>query len=82
MKEIYTSTHIWTLFENFLVDMGIVVNSPHDRIHADTALENYVANSVVNLITTFFTSPYSDQSSTVQVFIICFFVLDFIEFRA
>lgn len=24
MKEIYTSNHIWTLFENFLVDMAMV----------------------------------------------------------
>ena len=25
MKEIYTSCHMWTLFENFLVDMAVVV---------------------------------------------------------
>ena len=24
MKEIYTSSHMWTLFENFLVDMAMV----------------------------------------------------------
>lgn len=24
MKEIYTSSHLWTLFENFLVDMAVV----------------------------------------------------------
>ena len=24
MKEIYTSKHMWTLFENFLVDMAMV----------------------------------------------------------
>ena len=24
MKEIYTSNHMWTLFENFLIDMAMV----------------------------------------------------------
>ncbi|CAG2052998.1 unnamed protein product, partial [Timema podura] len=67
MKEIYTSNHMWSLFEkSFLVDMGIVANSPCDRKHADIALENYVINSVMNIITTFFSSPFSDQSTTVQ----------------
>ncbi|XP_046984326.1 inositol 1,4,5-trisphosphate receptor [Schistocerca americana] len=67
MKEIYTSNHMWSLFEkSFLVDMGIVANSTHDRKHADTALENYVINSVMNIITTFFNTPFSDQSTTVQ----------------
>ena len=26
MKEIYASSHMWTLFENFLIDMAIVSN--------------------------------------------------------
>jgi inositol 1,4,5-triphosphate receptor type 1 len=68
MKEIYTSNHMWSLFEkSFLVDMGIVANSILDRKHADTALENYIINSVMNIISTFFNSPFSDQSTTVQV---------------
>ncbi|XP_075679625.1 inositol 1,4,5,-trisphosphate receptor isoform X3 [Dermatophagoides pteronyssinus] len=66
MKEIYTSNHIWTLLENFLIDIGTVCNSTHDRNHADFALNNYVTNSIINLITIFFNSPYSDQSSIVQ----------------
>ncbi|KAF4532262.1 hypothetical protein B566_EDAN016444, partial [Ephemera danica] len=67
MKEIYTSNHMWSLFErSFLVDMGVVANSLQDRKHADTALENYVTNSVMNIISTFFNSPFSDQSTTVQ----------------
>ena len=32
MKEIYTSNHMWQLFENsFLIDMGVVSNATHDR---------------------------------------------------
>lgn len=31
MKEIYTSPHIWNLFENFLVDMSTVSRSPIKR---------------------------------------------------
>ncbi|XP_012277978.1 inositol 1,4,5-trisphosphate receptor isoform X3 [Orussus abietinus] len=67
MKEIYTSNHMWTLFEKtFIVDMSLIANATHDRKHADTALENYVTNCVMNIISTFFGSPFSDQSTTVQ----------------
>ncbi|XP_053593161.1 inositol 1,4,5-trisphosphate receptor isoform X1 [Microplitis demolitor] len=67
MKEIYTSNHMWSLFErSFIVDMGIVGTATHDRNHADTTLENYVLNCLMNIITTFFSSPFSDQSTTVQ----------------
>ncbi|RWS06106.1 inositol 1:4:5-trisphosphate receptor-like protein [Dinothrombium tinctorium] len=66
MKEIYTSNHIWTLFENFLVDMSLVVSSNEGNSHSNIDLENYICTSVVNLITTFFNSPFSDQSTTVQ----------------
>uniref|UniRef100_T1HK15 Inositol 1,4,5-trisphosphate receptor n=1 Tax=Rhodnius prolixus TaxID=13249 RepID=T1HK15_RHOPR len=67
MKEIYTSHHMWSLFEkSFIVDMGVVANVTHDRRHADTAMENYVTTTVMAIITTFFSSPFSDQSTTVQ----------------
>ncbi|XP_043461353.1 inositol 1,4,5-trisphosphate receptor isoform X1 [Leptopilina heterotoma] len=67
MKEIYTSNHMWSLFEkSFIVDMGLIANATHDRSHADTVLENYVTNCLMNIITTFFSSPFSDQSTTVQ----------------
>lgn len=66
MKEIYASHHIWTLFDNFLVDVAMVCNATHDRRHADQQLENYVTNTVMNIITTFFNSPFSEQSATVQ----------------
>jgi inositol 1,4,5-triphosphate receptor type 1 len=65
MKEIYTSNHMWSLFErSFLVDMGQVAAA---EASIDPALENYVANGVMNVISTFFNSPFSDQSTTVQV---------------
>lgn len=66
MKEIYNSNHIWTLLENFLVDITSVTSAPHDRAHADLAMERYVSTSIINLITIFFNSPYSDQSSIIQ----------------
>eukprot|EP00058_Branchiostoma_floridae_P014304 XP_002599792.1 hypothetical protein BRAFLDRAFT_70263 [Branchiostoma floridae] len=65
MKEIYTSNHMWTLFENFLVDMATVCKAT-DRNHADPVLEHYVTNTIMNIITMFFSSPFSDQSTTVQ----------------
>lgn len=70
MKEIYTSNHMWSLFEkSFLVDMNHVTSNVHlmSRSEADTALESYVTNSVMMLINTFFNSPFSDQSTTLQV---------------
>ena len=68
MKEIYTSNHMWQLFEqSFLIDMGVISNATHDRKHADTALEQYVTETLMDIINTFFKSPFSDQSTTVQV---------------
>lgn len=75
MKEIYTSNHMWSLFEkSFIVDMGLIATSTHDRQHADTALETYVTSCLMNIIATFFSSPFSDQSTTVQVtFVLCYY---------
>ncbi|XP_075711890.1 inositol 1,4,5-trisphosphate-gated calcium channel ITPR2 isoform X2 [Rhinoderma darwinii] len=66
MKEIYTSNHIWKLFENFLVDMARVCNTTTDRKHADTALEKYVTEAVMNIVSGFFNSPFSDNSTSLQ----------------
>ncbi|KAM9807824.1 inositol 1,4,5-trisphosphate-gated calcium channel ITPR2 [Neosynchiropus ocellatus] len=66
MKEIYTSNHIWKLFENFLVDMATVCNSTTDRNHADLALEKYVTESVMAIVKGFFSSPFSVNHSNLQ----------------
>ena len=66
MKEIYTSNHMWMLFEkSFLIDMATVSSN---NIRPDTtALEHYVTTTLMDIINTFFKSPFSDQSTTVQV---------------
>uniref|UniRef100_A0A673C5V2 Inositol 1,4,5-trisphosphate receptor n=1 Tax=Sphaeramia orbicularis TaxID=375764 RepID=A0A673C5V2_9TELE len=66
MKEIYTSNHMWKLFENFLVDICRVCNNTSDRKHADTMLERYVTETVMSIVTCFFSSPFSDQSTSLQ----------------
>ncbi|KAI4827025.1 hypothetical protein KUCAC02_030453 [Chaenocephalus aceratus] len=66
MKEIYTSNHMWKLFENFLVDICRVCNNTSDRKHADIILEQYVTETVMSIVTTFFSSPFSDQSTSLQ----------------
>uniref|UniRef100_A0A803TKK8 Inositol 1,4,5-trisphosphate receptor n=1 Tax=Anolis carolinensis TaxID=28377 RepID=A0A803TKK8_ANOCA len=66
MKEIYTSNHMWKLFENFLVDICRTCNNTSDRKHADSILEKYVTEIVMSIVTTFFSSPFSDQSTTLQ----------------
>uniref|UniRef100_A0A5F8GCU2 Inositol 1,4,5-trisphosphate receptor n=1 Tax=Monodelphis domestica TaxID=13616 RepID=A0A5F8GCU2_MONDO len=63
MKEIYTSNHMWKLFENFLFLPSLVCD---DRKHADNILEKYVTEIVMSIVTTFFSSPFSDQSTTLQ----------------
>ncbi|XP_078804197.1 inositol 1,4,5-trisphosphate-gated calcium channel ITPR1 isoform X3 [Oryzias latipes] len=67
MKEIYTSNHMWKLFENFLVDICRVCNTTSDRKHADTMLERYVTETVMSIVTCFFSSPFSDQSTSLQI---------------
>lgn len=66
MKEIYTSNHIWTLFEDFLVDMARVCNNTLDRYHADVMLEKYATETIMTLLTFFFNSPFSDSSTTIK----------------
>ncbi|XP_060713504.1 inositol 1,4,5-trisphosphate receptor type 1 isoform X4 [Tachysurus vachellii] len=66
MKEIYTSNHMWKLFESFLVDICRVCNNTSDRKHADSTLERYVTETVMSIVTTFFSSPFSDQSTSLQ----------------
>ncbi|XP_060713501.1 inositol 1,4,5-trisphosphate receptor type 1 isoform X2 [Tachysurus vachellii] len=67
MKEIYTSNHMWKLFESFLVDICRVCNNTSDRKHADSTLERYVTETVMSIVTTFFSSPFSDQSTSLQM---------------
>uniref|UniRef100_A0A665X806 Inositol 1,4,5-trisphosphate receptor n=1 Tax=Echeneis naucrates TaxID=173247 RepID=A0A665X806_ECHNA len=66
MKEIYTSSHIWKLFDNFLVDMSSVCNTTTDRNHADLSLEKYVTETVMAIVKGFFSSPFSVNHSNLQ----------------
>uniref|UniRef100_A0A8C2LCG3 Inositol 1,4,5-trisphosphate receptor n=1 Tax=Cricetulus griseus TaxID=10029 RepID=A0A8C2LCG3_CRIGR len=65
MKEIYTSNHIWTLFENFTLDMALVCNKREKRL-ADPTLEKYVLTVVLDTINAFFSSPFSENSTSLQ----------------
>uniref|UniRef100_A0A8C7UL11 Inositol 1,4,5-trisphosphate receptor n=1 Tax=Oncorhynchus mykiss TaxID=8022 RepID=A0A8C7UL11_ONCMY len=66
MKEIYTSHHIWKLFENFLVDMARVCNSTTDRNHANIPLERYVTETVMAIVKGFFSSQFPVNNSNLQ----------------
>uniref|UniRef100_A0A8D2JDS0 Inositol 1,4,5-trisphosphate receptor n=1 Tax=Varanus komodoensis TaxID=61221 RepID=A0A8D2JDS0_VARKO len=68
MKEIYTSNHIWTLFENFTLDMARVAwcNSKREKRLSDSALEKYVLTVVLDTINAFFSSPFSENSTSLQ----------------
>lgn len=87
MKEIYSSHHMWSLFErSFLADINDVVGQDRPTVaaaavnaalhppdatdRAETAqtrlLEAYVVNEVMNILSTYFNSPFSDQCTTLQ----------------
>uniref|UniRef100_A0A7M4F8M8 Inositol 1,4,5-trisphosphate receptor n=1 Tax=Crocodylus porosus TaxID=8502 RepID=A0A7M4F8M8_CROPO len=66
MKEIYTSNHIWTLFENFTLDMARVCKKREKRV-SDPPLEKYVLTVVLDTINAFFSSPFSENSTSLQV---------------
>ncbi|XP_016125730.1 inositol 1,4,5-trisphosphate receptor type 2-like [Sinocyclocheilus grahami] len=66
MKEIYTSNHIWKLFDNFLVDMTSVSIGHTDRKHADTCLEKYVTDTIMAIVKGFFGSQFSVSNSNLQ----------------
>ncbi|XP_060018586.1 inositol 1,4,5-trisphosphate receptor type 3 isoform X1 [Lagenorhynchus albirostris] len=65
MKEIYTSNHIWTLFENFTLDMARVCSKREKRL-SDPTLEKYVLTVVLDTINAFFSSPFSENSTSLQ----------------
>uniref|UniRef100_A0A8D1NEJ9 Inositol 1,4,5-trisphosphate receptor n=1 Tax=Sus scrofa TaxID=9823 RepID=A0A8D1NEJ9_PIG len=65
MKEIYTSNHIWTLFESFTLDMARVCSKREKRL-ADPTLEKYVLTVVLDTINAFFSSPFSENSTSLQ----------------
>ncbi|KAM6977326.1 inositol 1,4,5-trisphosphate-gated calcium channel ITPR3 [Aplochiton taeniatus] len=65
MKEIYTSNHIWKLFEDFTVDMATVCNKREKRL-TDPILEKYIINVVFDTINAFFSSPFSENSTSLQ----------------
>ncbi|XP_055528780.1 inositol 1,4,5-trisphosphate receptor isoform X3 [Wyeomyia smithii] len=64
VKEIYSSNHMWCLFEkSFLIDINNVVKGGN---FTNRQLENYVCNEIMNILTTFFNSQFSDQSTALQ----------------
>ncbi|XP_034027770.1 inositol 1,4,5-trisphosphate receptor type 3 [Thalassophryne amazonica] len=65
MKEIYTSNHIWKLFEDFTVDMARVCNKREKRL-SDPVLEKYIISVVFDTINAFFSSPFSENSTSLQ----------------
>lgn len=91
MKEIYTSNHIWKLFEDFTVDMARVgvhsvqgplrqsrqrvlssslsvqVCNKREKRLTDPILEKYIINVVFDTISAFFSSPFSENSTSLQV---------------
>ncbi|KAL0859629.1 hypothetical protein ABMA27_010755 [Loxostege sticticalis] len=82
MKEIYSSNYMWDLFErSFLQDMQAILQadtaqpmpgpstslaSPSKASDSKKAWVNYVTDVLMHTICTFFNSPFSDQSTTVQ----------------
>lgn len=63
MKEIYSSNHMWNIFErSFLSDIQTVI----DTGTGSGKMENYVLNEMMTILISFFSSPFSDQSTALQ----------------
>ncbi|XP_062921619.1 inositol 1,4,5-trisphosphate receptor type 3 isoform X1 [Mobula hypostoma] len=65
MKEIYTSNHIWKIFETFTVDIAQVCNKREKRL-SDVTLEKYVVNVAMDIMSAFFGSPFSENSTSLE----------------
>lgn len=60
MKEIYSSGHMWKIFEHsFTRDIQEVI----DNGPSATPMENYVLNEMMTILISFFSSPFSDTST-------------------
>jgi inositol 1,4,5-triphosphate receptor type 1 len=67
MKEIYSSNHMWCLFEkSFLLDIETVCLRGGAKDGSLKSLENYVMNEMMNILSNFFSSQFSDQSTAMQ----------------
>lgn len=67
MKEIYSSNHMWCLFEkSFLIDIDTVIKHGGVRNTVYKSLENYVMNEMMNILSNFFSSQFSDQSTSMH----------------
>lgn len=63
MKEIYSSNHMWNIFENsFLSDLEHVIEFGPE----ENELEKYVFTEMMTILVTFFSSPFSDQSTALH----------------
>lgn len=76
MKEIYSSHHMWNLFEkSFLYDMNraashttvpAIATESASTVPKNRILVSYIANEMMNCLSTYFNSPFSDQSTVLQ----------------
>ncbi|XP_076814586.1 inositol 1,4,5-trisphosphate-gated calcium channel ITPR1-like isoform X2 [Clavelina lepadiformis] len=65
MKEIYSSSHIWILFDDFMKDMERIRTQEADNIQ-NRKLQEYLSTTVMEIITMFFSSPFSDATTLIQ----------------
>jgi hypothetical protein len=50
-KEIFTQPYIWSIFENFIEDISLVVNVRVEHNFSDRVLEKYISENVIEVIT-------------------------------
>ena len=66
-KEIFTQPYIWSIFENFIQDISLVAPGRVEREYSDKMLENYVAESLVEVVSGFFSHSQFNQIPSPQV---------------
>lgn len=80
-KEIFTQPYIWSIFENFIVDINMALHSDNmgSQQYSDRVLQNYIADNVVEVISGFFGHSQFNQIPSPQVNIINSFVRLFLS---
>lgn len=58
---------MWRCGETYCIVSLQVCNTTTDRKHADISLEKCVTESIMNIVSGFFNSPFSDNSTSLQV---------------
>ena len=74
-REIFTQTHIWSLFSNFVEDMNRLLYTKENKYEFEKdssyqLIKDYAANNIIDVLIGFFSHPNFNRLQSTQVFFI------------